>query len=89
MQLSRQRDVSANLSSPQSIYVRNLRMEVKQRLLLIPIFFIVLRMWGTVQFFYSLANSDRNSDGCIPKTSQKVFFVLAIMQVCVCVSVFV
>lgn len=60
-----------------------MRSEVKQRLLLIPIVFILLRMWGTLQFFYSLAVSHQNKDGCIPKTSQKVFLGFAIVQVCV------
>lgn len=80
-QLSRQKDASVSVLSPQSVYVRDVRMEVKQRLLLIPIVFILLRMWGTIQFFYSLANADQNNDGCIPKTAQKVFYGLAIVQV--------
>ena len=77
--------MSTTVNSPQSPYIRDVRNEVKQRLLLIPIVFILLRMWGTIQFFFSLATSSQNHNGCIPPTSRKVFLILAIVQVCVCV----
>ena len=82
-QLDKRREISTTVNSPQSPYVREMRSEVKQRLLLIPIVFIVLRMWGTIQFFYSLATANQNQYGCIPPTSRKVYLGLAIVQVCV------
>ena len=83
-QFDQRREMSTTVNSPQSPYIRDVRNEVKQRLLLIPIVFILLRMWGTIQFFFSLATSSQNHNGCIPPTSRKVFLILAIVQVCVC-----
>ena len=82
-QLDQRREISSTVNSPQSPYVKEMRSEVKQRLLLIPIVFILLRMWGTIQFFYSLAASSQNHNGCIPPLSRRVFLALAIVQVCV------
>ena len=82
-QLDQRREISSTVNSPQSPYVKEMRSEVKQRLLLIPIVFILLRMWGTIQFFYSLAVSSQNHNGCIPPLSRRVFLALAIVQVCV------
>ena len=55
--------------------------QVESRLLAIPIFFILLRMWGTIQFFFSLAVADQEKDGCVPNNIHIAFFVLGILQV--------
>ena len=55
--------------------------EVHKRLLYIPLFFLVLRMWGTLQLFFSLAVAQQNQNGCIPKPTQTVFFIFGIFQV--------
>lgn len=54
---------------------------VEKRLLYIPLVFILLRIWGSIQFFFSLAVDDDNRDGCIPNVVHTVFFVLGILQV--------
>lgn len=56
---------------------------VETRLLLIPIIFILLRIWGTLQFIFSLAISDkiRSQTGCVPSSVNVVFTVLGILQV--------
>ena len=54
---------------------------VEKRLLYIPLVFILLRIWGSIQFFFSLAVSNDNLDGCIPNVVHTVFFVLGILQV--------
>jgi len=54
---------------------------VEKRLLAIPLLYIFLRMWGTLQFFYSLGVSGTIHKGCIPKTVQIIFFVFGILQV--------
>lgn len=54
---------------------------VEKRLLYIPLVFILLRIWGSIQFFFSLAVSNDNQDGCIPNVVHTVFFVLGILQV--------
>ena len=54
---------------------------IERRLLLIPIVFILLRMWGTIQFFFSLATSDLNQDGCVPYWVATVYHVLGVLQV--------
>ena len=54
---------------------------VEKRLLYIPLVFILLRIWGSIQFFFSLAVADDNQDGCIPNVVHTVFFVLGILQV--------
>ena len=56
---------------------------VEKRLLAIPIMYIVLRMWGTTQFFFSLAVSGTNVAGCIPSSVKIVYTVLGILQVMV------
>lgn len=66
--------------------VRNTLMEprvvhVETRLLLIPVIFILLRIWGTLQFFFSIATSDKiTNEGCVPGSINMVFKVLAILQ---------
>lgn len=56
---------------------------VEARLLLIPVIFILLRIWGTLQFFVSIAASDKidKSTKCVPHTINVVFQVLGILQV--------
>lgn len=54
--------------------------QVEMRLLAIPVVFILLRMWGTTQFFYSLSISDI-SEGCIAEEKQKVLLAFGILQV--------
>ena len=62
---------------PQVAMVEN----VEKRLLYIPLMFILLRIWGSIQFFFSLAVADGNQEGCIPNVVHTVFFVLGILQV--------
>ena len=57
--------------------------EVNRRLLLIPLIFLVLKLWGTGQFFFSLSVSSKIKNGCIPPQIHTTFFVLEIFQVCV------
>ena len=58
---------------------------VDKRLLAIPLLYIILRMWGTLQFFYSLAvaGTQNNPDqpGCIPQMVQEGYYVLGLLQV--------
>ena len=49
---------------------------VEKSLLAIP-----MRMWGTLQFFYSLGVSGTIYKGCIPKPVQIIFFIFGILQV--------
>ena len=62
---------------PQVAMVEN----VEKRLLYIPLMFIILRIWGSIQFFFSIAVADDNQKGCIPNVVHTVFFVLGILQV--------
>ena len=55
--------------------------QVESRLLAIPVIFILLRMWGTIQFFFSMAVANHVNDGCVPKNIHIAFFVLGILQV--------
>ena len=58
----------------------NIDLRVESRLLAIPLVFILLRMWGTIQFFFSLAVADSVQNGCIPNNIHIAFFVLGILQ---------
>lgn len=58
------------------------RENIKFRLLSIPIAFLLLRMWGTAQFFYSLSMNQDNVQRCISRSTWSVFFVLGVLQVC-------
>ena len=62
---------------PQVAMVEN----VEKRLLYIPLMFIFLRIWGSIQFFFSIAVADDNQKGCISNVVHTVFFVLGILQV--------
>ena len=55
--------------------------QAEKRLIYIPIVFLILRIWGTIQYFYSIGVSGRNHDGCIPHGVQIVFYLLGIVQV--------
>lgn len=57
------------------------RENIKFRLLSIPIVFLLLRIWGTAQFFYSLS-LNQDVQKCISHSMWNVFFVLGILQVC-------
>ncbi len=59
---------------------------VEKRLLAIPILYIVIRIWGTLQFFYSLIVSGSNDEGCIPSTVKTVYIVFGILQVRVAIK---
>ena len=60
---------------------------VEKWLLAIPVFYIILRIWGTLQFFYALAVSgigvthDEDHPGCIPQAVQIGYFIIAVFQV--------
>ena len=47
----------------------------------IPVFFLLLRIWGTVQLFYSIGMAGKNHDGCLPPGVQTGYFILGIVQV--------
>ncbi len=58
-----------------------------RKLTFIPIVFVLLRIWGTIQFFYSLAVSQYISCACTTQVIATVFTVLTYFQVklgCVC-----
>lgn len=55
--------------------------QVEKRLLAIPLLYILLRMWGTLQFFYSLTVSGQKHGACIPEGVKIVYTVLGILQV--------
>ena len=58
---------------------------VDKRLLAIPLLYIILRMWGTLQFFYSLAvagtQKGTGQPGCIPPIVQVGYFIFGLLQV--------
>lgn len=66
--------------------VRNTLMEprvihVETRLLLIPVIFILLRIWGTLQFLFAIGTSSKISKRlCLPKPIQVTFQVIGILQ---------
>ena len=58
---------------------------VEKWLLGIPLLYIILRMWGTLQFFFALAVDsvphDENQPGCIPQMVQIGYFIISLLQV--------
>ena len=66
------------------VQITNTKM-VEKRLLAIPLLFIILRMWGTLQFFYSLAvagtQNSNDQPGCIPQMVQVGYFIFGLLQV--------
>lgn len=71
---------NSQLQNNGEVVITNTAM-VEKRLLAIPLLYIFLRMWGTLQFFYSLGVADQNKDGCIPEWVWTIYFVLGIFQV--------
>ena len=62
----------------------NLLRQVEKKLYAIPIAFVMLRIWGTVQFFISIGvfNVHKISySGCLPKWLFTVYYAFAIIQV--------
>ena len=56
--------------------------QAEKRLLYIPALFLLLRVWGTTQFFYSIGVSHFKKDpGCIPIGIHTGFMILGILQV--------
>ena len=56
--------------------------QAEKRLLYIPALFLLLRIWGTAQLFYSIGVSSLVEEpGCIPHGIQIVFVVFGILQV--------
>ena len=54
---------------------------VDRKLLFIPMIFILLRMWGTLQFFYSLIISKHLQCGCVPTNLHIGFLVFGYLHV--------
>ena len=57
--------------------------QAEKRLLYIPALFLLLRVWGTTQFFYSIGVSRYKEEdpGCIPIGIHTGFMILGILQV--------
>ena len=56
--------------------------QAEKRLLYIPALFLLLRVWGTAQLFYSIGvSSDIQEPGCIPHGIQIGFMIFGILQV--------
>ena len=53
----------------------------KRTLVFIPILFILLRMWCTIQYFYVVYLANENNDWCIPVGLKDVHLILGILQV--------
>ena len=55
-----------------------------RRLTLIPVVFILLRIWGTIQFFYSIivTRSIPNYNECVSNGVSVGFLILGYLQVC-------
>ena len=55
---------------------------IEIRLLSIPLVFLLLRLWGTVQFFYVMPHTRTSHiQQCIPKQVHRILVPLGIMQV--------
>ena len=56
--------------------------QAEKRLLYIPALFLLLRIWGTAQFFYSIGvSSDIHKPGCITDGIKVGFMIFGILQV--------
>ena len=53
----------------------------ESRLIYVPGVFLLLRMWGTIQFVYSLGVSEQNENGCILNSVWSGFILLKVLQV--------
>ena len=66
--------------------VANLLQRVERKMSAIPVMFIVLRMWGTIQFLVTIVVFNINGlvderTGCMPEKLYYVYYVLAVLQV--------
>ena len=52
-----------------------------RKLLVVPVLFVLLRCWGTIHFFYSIAVHNRVHNGCISRTLAHIFQFLGFVQV--------
>ena len=52
-----------------------------RKLTFIPIIFILLRIWGTIQFFYSIGVSKYTKSQCVPEGVFYRYLVLGYLQV--------
>ena len=59
--------------------------QVEKKLYWIPVAFIILRMWGTLQFIFSIfvfaTKAVNSTTGCVPKGIYYVYKILAVIQV--------
>lgn len=58
--------------------------KVETKLAIIPVAFIFFRMWGTLQFFFSIIVfqlSAIDSTGCVPYGVYIIFEIFAVLQV--------
>lgn len=58
--------------------------KLEKKLFFIPFAFILLRMWGTIQFFFSIVVFEGgfvDATGCVPNGVYRTFYALAILQV--------
>jgi G protein-coupled receptor 157 len=67
-------------SQPQRAKTINIAGRVDVRLLAIPILFIVCRMWGTLQFFFSLSVSSQIHHGCVTSAIHWAFRLFGYFQ---------
>lgn len=54
---------------------------VNKILTLIPILFIILRIWSLVQYFYTISIAKRHPNGCVPHRLKTGYLTLGILQV--------
>lgn len=54
-------------------------LQVEWRMMAIPLLFVFLRIWGTLQFVFSLTQP---ASSCILPSIRTVFVILGILQVC-------
>lgn len=62
-------------------FLKDSMKRIDQRLIVIPLVFILLRIWGTIQFFFTLAASYHWDDGCFSNYYHYPHLVLGIMEV--------
>jgi len=55
--------------------------QVDRKLIFIPIIFLLLRMWGTVQFIVASSIHKKHCDHCISHSASIVLYILAYLQV--------
>lgn len=69
----------------QSAVIRALLNKVELKLYAIPFLFIFIRMWGTIQFIFSIIVSENggiDSNGCVMSHKLYIaYFALAVLQV--------